>query len=50
MDNPMEKSENGRIVETMRERIEGNPVNQALKREFPRDLHKEIWGHVAICV
>lgn len=46
MDNPMEKSENGRIVESMRERIEGNPVNQELKREFPRDLHKEIWGHL----
>lgn len=27
------------------ERIEENPVNQELRRQFPQDLHKEIWGH-----
>ena len=26
-------------------RIDENPVNQELRREFPQDLHKEIWGH-----
>ena len=41
MTTPSKFIENANLLE----RIEENPVNQELRRQFPQDLHKEIWGH-----